>query len=134
MDVNWLAVIASAVVSMIIGSIWYGPLLGKRWLKLVSFTKEELERGKKDMPKTYSLMFAGSLVTSFVLALTIGMAPVTDMVTGVIIAFWVWVGFVVAVKLSDVLFEKKPWELFIIESGYYLVFLVVAGAIIGSWR
>ena len=134
MNVNWLAVILSAVISMVVGSIWYGPLFGKRWMKLVSFTKEELEKGKKDMPKTYGMMFAGSLVTSFVLAITIGMAPLVDIATGVIIAFWVWVGFVVAVKLSDVLFEKKPWELFLIECGYYLVFLLLAGALIGSWR
>ena len=133
MNVNLLAVIVSAIVSMIVGSIWYGPLFGKRWMKIVGFTKEEMEKGKKDMPKTYGMMFVGSLVTSYVLSVIISMAPMRSLTTGVVGAFWIWRGFIVAVKLSEVLFEKKPWEMFYIECGYYLVFLTIAGAIFGSW-
>ncbi len=134
MDVNWMAVIACGVISMIVGSIWYGPLFGKRWTKLLSFTKEEMEKGKKEMPKTYTMMFAGSLLTSFVLAVTISMAQEPSAMAGITAAFWLWLGFIVAVKLSEVLFEKKAWELFYIECGYYLVFLGISGALLGAWR
>jgi hypothetical protein len=133
MQVNFLAIIVCAVVSMIVGTIWYGPLFGKKWMKHFNFTKEEMEKGKKDMPKTYGMMFAGTLATSYVLAVIVGMAPMHDMITGVVGAFWVWLGFIVAVKFSEVLFEKKSLEVFYIESGYYFVFLLVAGAILGSW-
>lgn len=132
-SVNLLPVAVSAILSMVIGTVWYGPLFGKRWMKLVSITKEQMEKGKKDMPKTYGTMFVGSLVTSYVLAFTVGMSATKDVTTGVVIAFWIWLGFIVAVKLSEVLFEKKAWELFYIECGYYLVFLLVAGGIIGAW-
>ncbi len=133
MDVNWLAVLACAIVSMIVGSLWYGPLFGKTWSKMIGFTKEDMEKGKKEMPKTYAMMFLGSLLTSFVLAVTIGMAPVVGLMTGVTAAFWLWLGFVVPVKMGDVLFEKKQWDLFYIEIGYYAAFLIIAGAILGSW-
>lgn len=133
MDVNWLAVLACAIVSMIVGSLWYGPLFGKPWTKMIGFTKEEMEKRKKEMPKTYAMMFAGSLLTSFVLAVTISMAPVVGLMTGVTAAFWLWLGFVVPVKMGDVLFEKKQWNLFYIEIGYYAAFLLIAGAILGSW-
>lgn len=133
MDVNWLAIVACAVASMVIGSIWYGPLFGKQWTKLVGLTKEDLEKGKKTMPQTYTGMFIGSIVTSFVLAVIISMAPMPGMMTGITGAFWVWIGFIVAVKYSDVLFEKKPLKLYFIEIGYYFCFLLVAGAILGSW-
>ena len=133
MDVNWLAVLACAIVSMIVGSLWYGPLFGKTWSKMIGFTKEDMEKGKKEMPKTYGLMFAGSILTSFVLAVTISMAPVVGLMTGVTAAFWLWLGFVVPVKMGDVLFEKKKWDLFYIEIGYYAAFLIIAGAILGSW-
>ncbi len=132
-SVNLLAVIVSAVLSMVVGSLWYGPIFGKKWMKLISMTKEEMEKGKKDMPKTYGMMFVGSLVTSYVLAMTVGMAATKDVATGVIIAFWIWLGFIVPVKLSEVLFEKKAWDLFYIENGYYLVFLLIAGGVIGAW-
>ena len=134
MNVNFLAVIACAVISMIVGSIWYGPMFGKRWMRLVGFTKEELEKGKKDMPKTYGMMFVGSLVTSFELAVTISMAPEISAMTGITAAFWLWLGFVVSIKFSEVLFEKKVWEMFYIECGYYLVYLGIAGALLGFWK
>lgn len=132
-NINILAVVVSAILSMVIGSIWYGPLFGKRWMRLVKFSKEDTEKGKKDMPKTYGMMFVGSLVTSYVLALVINTVPIRTVAMGVTAAFWIWLGFIVAVKLSEVLFEKKAWELFLIECGYYLVFLGVAGAIFGAW-
>lgn len=119
---------------MIVGSIWYGPLFGKRWMKHFNFSKEEMDKAKKEMPKTYGMMFVGSLVTTFVLAVTISMAPIQGAMTGVIGAFWIWLGFIVAVKMSEVLFEKKAWEAFYIECGYYFVFLGIAGAILGGWR
>lgn len=118
---------------MIVGSIWYGPVFGKTWTKLVGITKADEEKGKKTMPQTYVVMFAAALITSFVLSVTISMAPIPGMMTGLTAAFWVWVGFVAAVKLSDVLFEKKPLKLYFIEIGYYFVFLMIAGAILGSW-
>ncbi len=133
MNVNLLAVIVSAILSMVIGTVWYGPLFGKRWMKLVKMTKEDMDKGKKDMPKTYGMMFVGSLVTSYVLSVTISMAPMRSISTGLTAAFWLWLGFIVAVKFSEVLFVKKSWELFYIECGYYLVFLGVAGAIFGVW-
>jgi hypothetical protein len=132
-NVNLLAVLVSAILSMVIGSIWYGPLFGKRWMKLIKMTKEDMEKGKANMPKTYGMMFVGSLVTSYVLALVINTVPIRTVAMGLTAAFWIWLGFIVAVKLSEVLFEKKVWELFFIECGYYFIFLGVAGAIFGAW-
>lgn len=132
-NVNFLAVLVSAILSMVIGSIWYGPLFGKRWMKLIKMSKEDMEKGKANMPKTYTMMFIGSLVTSYVLSVTISLAPMRSVMTGMTAAFWLWLGFIVAVKLSEVLFENKAWELFYIECGYYFIFLGVAGAIFGAW-
>lgn len=134
MDVNWIAILVCGIVSMVVGSIWYGPIFGKTWQKHFHFTKEEQEKGVKDMPKTYAQMFVGSLITTFVLAVVISMAPQPSVIAGMTGAFWLWVGFIVAVKYSEVLFEKKPLQVFFIESGYYLIFLTIAGAILGSWK
>jgi hypothetical protein len=51
------------------------------------------------------------------------------MLTGLL----VWIGFVVPLKLGDALWGGK-WPLFWIGIGYNLVYLLVAGAIIGAWR
>lgn len=135
-ETNWLAVFVSGIAAMVIGYIWYGPLFGKPWMKLVGRTKEEIEKESKEMWKTYGMMFVAALVTSYVLDFTIRMGEVImprSAMSGVMAAFWVWLGFIAAVKLSDVIFNKKPWKLYGIEVGYYFAFLLVAGVILGAW-
>src|SRR3989344_8789314 len=111
-EINWLALIAAGVVSMIVGFVWYGPLFGKTWIKL-SGHKEMGD--KKDMPKTYGIMFAASLVTAYVL-LVLGANLMT--------AFWIWLGFQATLLLQSVLFEGKSWNLYFLNAGHQLVSLM----------
>jgi hypothetical protein len=109
---NWLGIIAAAVASMVVGYIWYGPLFGKAWMKLMGI-KDMAD--KSEMPKIYGIMFVASLVTAYVLLL-FGASIDT--------AFWVWLGFQAPLLLNSVLFEKKPWNLYFINAGYQLAALV----------
>lgn len=111
-EVNWVAVILAAVVSMVVGFIWYGPLFGKAWMKLTG--KKEMG-DKKEMPKTYAIMFAASLVTAYVLSV-LGASFET--------AFWVWLGFQATLLLNGVLFEGKSWNLYFLNAGHQLVSLL----------
>ena len=48
MSVNYLAVVVAAVVSIIIGSLWYSPLLfGNVWMRLQRFTKKDMDKAKQ---------------------------------------------------------------------------------------
>lgn len=135
-ETNWIAVFVAAASAMVIGFIWYGPLFGKTWMKLVGLSKSDIDKDAKNMPLNYGAMFVAALVTSYVLDFTIGMGEslmARSAVSGMTAAFWVWLGFIAAVRLTDVIFNKKPWKLYFIEVGYYLVFLLVAGIILGSW-
>ncbi|CAN5142247.1 DUF1761 domain-containing protein [soil metagenome] len=127
-----MAVIVAALVPMIVGSIWYGPLFGKRWMKLAGV--KEMGMGKDGMTKFYALMLITSLVISYVLArFVIGMGAL-DMVSGALVGFWAWLGFVVAIKLSEYLADGRPMDLYYLDIAYRLVTLVVMGAILGIWR
>ena len=68
--VNWWAVIVCAMLSMVIGVIWYGPLFSKPWSKLTGWTSEKvtaLPRSK--MLTSYILAFIAAFVISSVLAI-----------------------------------------------------------------
>lgn len=131
--VNYPAVLLSGVSAMVIGFLWYGPIFGKPWAKMVGMTPEKMEKSKKDMPKTYGLMFASSLVMAYVLAHFVWYAAPGSltMFISVKTAVWCWLGFVATTSLSRFLFapEKKPARLLIIDTGYYLVTLVAMGVI-----
>lgn len=45
-------------------------------------------------------------------------------------AFFTWLGFIVPINLNRVAFERSSWSLFWVNAGYYLVSLLVAGALI----
>ena len=65
-DINYWAVLAAAVSTMIIGYVWYGPLFGKQWQKLSNVTVSP-EMAKKGMGSSMVIAFIGSLLMAFVL-------------------------------------------------------------------
>ncbi len=138
--INYLAIIACAVVSMVLGSLWYGPLFGKSWMKEMGISKPDTTdaKMKKEMNKSYSLMFVGSLVMAYVLAHSLVFAStylkVEGASAGVMAGFWSWLGFIAPVTLGSVLWERKSWKLWMLNNGYQLVNICVAGVILALWR
>ena len=137
--INHLAVLAAAIANMVIGSVWYGPLFGKTWMQLSGITPEKIDAVKgMGMGKSYVIAFAGSLVMSFVLAHLLVFASayykVSGMPAGLMTGFWNWLGFVAPVTLGMVLWEGKPWKLWVLLNGYYLVSLLIMGVILALWK
>lgn len=136
--INYLAVIVSTILSMILGFLWYGPLFGKPWMTLMGITKESMSGNQKGMGKTYALMALGSLITVFVLAHVVVFASAytntVGWMAGVSAAFWSWIGFVAPISMGTVLWEGKPWKLWLINSSYYLVSFIISGTILALWK
>lgn len=133
MDVNWIAIIAAAVINMIVGSLWYSPVM---FLKPWMATLHKKEGSNKDvnMGKIYGMMFVGALIMAYVMAMVVKVTNTTMLDMGAMIGFWMWLGFVAPVNLAGVLFEEKPWKWFSITTGYYLVILILEGALLAVWR
>ena len=138
--VNFVAIIGATIVSMILGFLWYGPLFGKEWMRLSGLTQEHMAAAKKNggMTRSYVMMMIGTLVTNYVLAHAVIFASSYLMVygasAGLMVGFWNWLGLVAPVTMGVVLWEGKPWKLWCITSGYYLVSLAVGGVILSVWR
>ncbi len=134
-EVNYVTVLVAAIVSMAIGFVWYTVLFGKPWMKLMGYTKASMEEARKGMGKTYAINFVLTLVTAYVLFHVIVMSEAyfgNPMVTtGLMTAFWSWLGFIMPVQATDALFGGKPWKLFWINTGYQLVSLLGIGLTIG---
>ncbi len=136
--INYLAVLVAAVASMVLGFVWYGPLFGKPWMKMMGFTQESMSAAKaKGMTTNYILMSLGSLVMAYVLAhaLVFAMAymKVSGWGAGVACGFYNWLGFILPVVMGDQLWGGKPWKLLPITAGYYLVSMVMMGVILAVW-
>ena len=134
MAINYIAIVVSAIVSMIIGSLWYSPLLfGNLWMKLQGFSKKDMGKAKqKGMGKLYLAAFIGSLLTAGVLGYLIDMVG-KSVSSGILIALLAWLGFIVTTLLGSVLWEGKPVSLYVLNILFHLVNLVVMGLILGMW-
>lgn len=138
-NVNWLAVVVSAIVSMIIGFLWYGPLFGKKWMAMMGWGQEHIDaaKAKGGMGKSYVIAFIGSLVMAYVLAHIVAMARMAGISSGLSgglqSGFWAWLGFVATTGLGSVLWEGRKWNLYTFNMAYQLVNLLVMGAILATW-
>ena len=133
--ISSFAILASAIASMVIGSIWYGPLFQKPFIKAMGMDKwspEKQAAEKKKMGKTYFIQFVASLVMFYVLAYFMDNMNQLSVGGGFMVAFWAWIGFVVPVKLGDAIWGGNM-TLFWIGAGNMLITLLAAGAIIGAW-
>jgi len=139
--VNYWAVIAAAIANMALGFAWYGPMFGKWWSAWSGHSAEKIEAMKAQaqggMWKTYALAFIGSLLMAYVLRHSIVFAgaylEITGAAAGLQAGFWSWLGFVAPVTLGTVLWEDKPWKLWILTNAYYLAALIVMGIIVAVW-
>lgn len=134
-DVNYAAVLVASVASMVIGGLWYSPLLfGKAWTKLSGMTEKQLaEAKKKGMAKSYIAAYVGSALMAYILAHFAKYAGAATPIEGAMAGFWAWLGFVAPVLSGAVLWEGKPVKLYILNIAHYLVALLVMGAIVAAW-
>ncbi len=135
--INFWAVFVSAIATMVIGFLWYSPILfATPWMRLMGFDpndKTKLAEMRKGAGKIYGLSFVASLVSAVVLAKIIDIATVVTIPYGMKIGFAVWLGFVTTVQLTGALFGKQPTKLYLINTGYQLICYVVMGAILAVW-
>ncbi len=130
MGLNVWGVLAALVFSNVLGMTWFSmSVFGKAWAKGRGWSKKDMS-GTKGMAKSMFLNVLGTLVTIVVLAYIVKFTAAMTWQEGASLGFWLWLGFVMPVKLGDVLWAAGKWNVFLIESAYQLVNLAVMGAIL----
>ena len=133
-----MAVAVCAVLAMVLGFIWYGPLFGKRWMKATGMDTmdpiKQKEMQKKSMP-LYLVQFALALFQAFVLAWYVG--TLNSISSGVHTAFSIWLAFIIPTLASSVMWTadngKVKWTKFVLQAGYQLALFFIFGTILGMW-
>jgi hypothetical protein len=129
--INHIAVAVCAVMSLVIGGLWWSPLLfAKAWQRETGLSDEQL--AKANPAKTFGLTFIIALLMSYNLAFFLA-APGTTwqwgLVAGLLTSIWVAGMFVVIA-----LFEQRSVKYMLINCGYIVVYFAVIGFILGIWR
>ena len=128
LDINWLAVLVAAVVTFVLGGLWYGPLFGKVWR--VAEGQTEPQPGHQKHPAfVYSLAFVLTLIAAAVLAVALGPDP--NVQRSFVVGLVVGVGWVATSFGVNYLFAGRRLALFAVDAGYNVVLFALMGLIIG---
>lgn len=128
--VNWLAVLAAAASSFVLGGAWYSGLFAKPWQAAAGVSDEQVRGGNKP------LMFAGAfllaLIQSAVFAMFLG--PTATLAFGAAAGFGAGLCWVAAGIAMTYIFERRSPALALINGGYATLQFTLIGAILGAWH
>ncbi|MDE2731527.1 MAG: DUF1761 domain-containing protein [Bacteroidota bacterium] len=129
-DINWLAVVVAAVIPMLLGSLWYGPLFGKLWMSMIGMTEAEIREDFNAL-KSYGGSTVGAVLTAFVLAVLMSESGTVS--SALTLAGLCWLGFHVPFGWQSVAFEDRALGLYALNLAYNLVTLIVMVLVIAVW-
>lgn len=160
---NWLVVLATGIVPLVIGAIWYGPLFGKVWMKEADMSLEKINGSNMivifGLTLVFSIMLAGSLTPIVIHQMSI-YSTVADfgvetegseahtMVKefmakygtnyrtfkhGVLHGLITSLFIFLPVIATNALFERKSWKYIFLNLGYWAVSAMIMGGIISAY-
>lgn len=139
-DINIVAVIFAAVVNMVVGALWYSPtFFGKQWSKLVGRKMEDM---RKNAGPGYAVTSLGALIQTWILAHFVAYAVNTyngadgpnHWFIGAVAGLVLWLAFVAIPQGVNTVFAGTRKKLWAINTGYFLVVLVINGALLAAWK
>jgi hypothetical protein len=130
-EINMLAVLAAGASSMILGALWYSPLLfGKAWSAASGVS--EAQAKSANMAQTMGTAFVLAVIGAAVFAMFLGPRPAPTFATAAgLSAGLCWVAGSFGINY---LFEQKSLRLFAINGGYHTLQYTLIGLVLGLWH
>ncbi|MBU2446788.1 MAG: DUF1761 domain-containing protein [Bacteroidetes bacterium] len=133
MGLNFIAIFVVAVFNLVLGALWYSPLLfAKPFMATIGKSEEELRQGSNKM--MYLYQFIAGLITSYILAHFVDFAMADTFWMGIQTGIWAWLGFVAATHIAGVVFEGRNIKLYLIYVGYQLIAIALSGGVLAVWK
>lgn len=133
-DINIWAVLLATVSSMVVGMVFYTPkVFGNYWMKLVGHDEESMAKANPVAPIVATVFL--SALTAWVLAgagfIAWKFYGGSFLVSVLITALILWAGFTAARFTVHDLFDRRPWQLTVLNAGHELITISLMGLIIG---
>ncbi|MEP1033004.1 DUF1761 domain-containing protein [Ekhidna sp.] len=130
--INHWAVIAAAVSNLIVGAIWYSPVLFyKGWKEANNKTDDDFKN--VNVGKLYGISTLLSLAICYNMAFFLGDVD-TDWVWGTTAGFLAGFGWAALIFIIIAMYEQKPIKYMLINGGYITLYFTLIGFILGIWR
>lgn len=158
MEINYLALLLSALSTLFVGFIWYNPkVFGTIWMNETGMTEEKAKNS--NMIKVFGLTIFYSLILAFMMPtivnheigavqaaggnaqdpaliefLKIHHGKFLSFKHGALHGILFGIFFVLPITAINSLFEQKSWKYILITAGYWIVSFAIMGAILCGWQ
>ena len=123
-----IGIVLASLVATSLGVLWYSPFfLGRPWSRLAQV------EDRPSSPLSLILPFVAWLAAAYVVTLILASMGAYSGWQGVEGAFWAWLGLTLPFGFLQVFYERRPFALLLIDQAYYLLALVLMGAMLATW-
>jgi len=158
---NYLAILVAAIVPIVLGFLWYNPILfGNVWMRESGMTEDKMKGGNMAVIFIVSLLLS-LLLSFFTQFLVIHQTGAVQMiggdptVEGILPSFQAFMddygsafrtykhgalhgvlaGVFIVLPILGIngLFERQSWKHILVNAGYWTVALTIMGAILCGW-
>jgi hypothetical protein len=129
-ELNWLAVVVSAVVVFVVSAVYYVALSGP----LSRLSDAYASTGARPGATTFVVELLRNLVVATVVAGLAALIGVSDIGGAILAALALWVAFPVVILIGSVFHERVPAALAAIHVGDWLLKLLIISVIVTLWR
>jgi len=126
MAFSLVAGLVVAVLNMVVGFIWYGPLFSKLWMREVGLSEKEIGNGP-GIGYLYTMVAA--FIMGCVASFLVGLTGVTSVADGLVLGLLIGVGFVATSFATTYIFSMRSLKLYFIDVTYQVITIVLAGAV-----
>ena len=134
--IDFWAVLAAAAAAWLAGTGYY-TAVAEPWAKALGTNTDHLRRERAAKAGTpaawfpFLLVFVAELVMAFVLAVLMSEMDITGPRGGVLTGALAWLGLVATTTAIDNMFADRKLMVTVIDTGHWLLALVVMGAVLG---
>lgn len=130
---NYVANLVAGIVAFLLEAAWYSNFYSA-WVNGIGRTDEWLRQYSPNR----ALQFGTALVMATLMATAIScVVQLTGPQTawrGIKVGALLWTGFVLTAWSTEYIFEVRPLSLWFINTGYWLLGMILMGAIVGGWK
>jgi hypothetical protein len=130
---NYLAILVAAVACFLLEAGWYSIFL-QPWLSGIGRTSQWLTSSGVNPALQFAVALASEAVIAAAISCLIQLTGPQTLLRGIKVAALLWLGFMLPALSLEYVFEVRPWSLLGINAGFWLVGMILMGAIVGGWK
>jgi len=130
---NYLAIVVAAVACFLFEAAWYSYFL-QAWIDGIGKTRESLMASGVNPNIQYATALLCAAVIAAAISCVTQLTGPQNAWRGMRVAALMWLSCVMTTWATEYVFEVRSYKLYAINTGFWLIGMVVMGAIVGGWK